>query len=273
MPVSRSELWTFQIGDAAGQSATRKVSPQLFHRAIKIDEGSESKGALATKSLALTRIRYKNSHKQFIRARTIRDRLICVESNIEAGNTSRSLQNYMTQGINESDILLRRPTADDAAGLHRLVAECPPLDPNSLYCNLLHCTHFSASSVAATVRKPDGSERLVGFISAYVPPGQPDTLFVWQVAVAAEARGIGLARRMLDSILERPNLTEIRFVDTTITPGNQASWALFESWARRHGAPTNSRVHFERERHFGGLHEEEHLMRIGPFEIAAETAT
>jgi diaminobutyrate acetyltransferase len=180
----------------------------------------------------------------------------------------------MTKGIQNSAILLRSPTADDAASLHRLVAECPPLDPNSLYCNLLHCTHFSATSVAAVKTDDHGQEvGLVGFISAYIPPGQPDTLFVWQVAVANDVRGLGLARKMLDHIIERPECRGVRFIDTTITPGNRASWALFESWARHHDAPTSHRLHFERERHFEGQHDDEHLMRIGPFEIAAESAT
>lgn len=179
----------------------------------------------------------------------------------------------MKQDIQKLSIALRKPTADDAAPLHRLVAACPPLDPNSLYCNLLHCTHFSATSVAAMRRDGAGSEQLAGFISAYLPPGQPDTLFVWQVAVAAEARGQGLGARMLDAVLRRPACAEVRWIETTITPDNQASWGLFESWARRHGVRSTRQPHFERERHFAGHHADELLMRIGPLEIAAEHAT
>ena len=182
-------------------------------------------------------------------------------------------QGQVKQGIQNTAITLRLPKAEDAANLHRLIAECPPLDPNSLYCNLLHCTHFSATAIAAVRHDSQGQEHLVGFISGYIPPGQPDTLFVWQVAIAQEARGQRLAARMLDAILERPVCAAVRYIDTTITPGNQASWGLFESWARQHDAPTSSTLHFERDRHFAGHHDDEHLMRIGPFQMAAESAT
>ena len=118
----------------------------------------------------------------------------------------------------------------------------------------------------------DGApERLVGFVSAYRPPQQQDTLFVWQVAVAEQARQRGLGGRMLDALLDRPACAGVRFVDTTINPGNQASWGLFESWARKHGVPSDRQVHFESQRHFAGRHDDELLMHIGPFERAVRT--
>lgn len=173
----------------------------------------------------------------------------------------------------DTRIQLRQPTADDGAALHQLVGRCPPLDPNSLYCNLLHCTHFAATSVAAVPALEHAPAPLLGFVSAYVPPQKPGTLFVWQVAVAPEARGQGLGRCMLDTLLRRPACAGVRQVETTITPDNQASWALFESWARRHGVPLTSELHFECQRHFAGQHDDEHLLRIGPWAIAAESAT
>ena len=69
----------------------------------------------------------------------------------------------------------RVPTASDGAALHQLVANCPPLDPNSFYCNLLQCSHFADTAVAV-----EYEGKLVGFISGYIPPGKPDTLFVWR---------------------------------------------------------------------------------------------
>lgn len=156
-------------------------------------------------------------------------------------------------------ITLRQPQGEDGAALQRLVAACPPLDPNSLYCNLLQCTHFAATGVAA-----ERHGELVGFISGYIPPSQPDTLFIWQVAVAPAARGEGLAKQMLRELLLRPATAAVRFIETTITPANQASWALFESWARELGAAHERQLHFARDRHFGGAHDDEMLMRIGP---------
>src|SRR5690606_35020586 len=79
-------------------------------------------------------------------------------------------------------ITLRPPASADGPHLHRLVRACKPLDENSIYCNLLQCTHFADTCVAA---EQDGE--LVGFISGYIPPKQADTLFVWQVAVSEQA--------------------------------------------------------------------------------------
>ncbi|MFD1215717.1 diaminobutyrate acetyltransferase [Microbulbifer celer] len=162
--------------------------------------------------------------------------------------------------IGAKKVVLRRPVSEDGAHVHDLIGRCPPLDENSIYCNLLQTSHFSATSVAAEL-----NGALVGFISGYIVPDRPDTLFVWQVAVAEQGRGMGLAGRMLREILQRPACSEVRFVETTITPDNDASWALFRSLARKLEAECNDSVMFDRERHFLGRHDSEMLLRIGPF--------
>ncbi|TVP52723.1 MAG: diaminobutyrate acetyltransferase [Halomonadaceae bacterium] len=161
-----------------------------------------------------------------------------------------------------NSIILRQPRSEDGYRLHQLIAACPPLDPNSIYCNLLQCDHFAATGVAAEM---DG--KLVGFISAYIPPQKPDTVFVWQVAVHSDARGHGLGKRMLKEIVQRPACAQVQYMDTTITDDNEASWGLFQSFARDLKAETARSVYYHSERHFDGQHDSEHLLRIGPFSV------
>lgn len=161
-------------------------------------------------------------------------------------------------------ITLRAPSAEDGAAVYDLIAQCPPLDTNSMYCNLLQSCHFSDTSVAAEL-----DEEIVGFISGYILPKQPDTLFIWQVAVGEKARGQGLASRMLADILSRPTSQQIKYIETTITPDNRASWALFESLANKLNANLNRTVMFDRQQHFAGQHETEMLVKIGPIQDTA----
>jgi L-2,4-diaminobutyric acid acetyltransferase len=146
--------------------------------------------------------------------------------------------------------------------LHRFVHACFPLDPNSPYCNLLQCSHFQSTSVAAI-----NAGDLVGSVTGYRIPDRPDTLFIWQVAVHPEERGKGLARTMLHDLLKRMARQGIRFIETTITPGNEASWKLFTGFAAEQNADLVRSVMFDQESHFEGVHETEYLFRIGPFEI------
>lgn len=161
------------------------------------------------------------------------------------------------------DVQLRRPRGVDGRAVHALIAACAPLDRNSLYLNLLQCTHFAETCVVAEAAGAPG--RLAGFVSGYLLPARPRALFVWQVAVAAEARGRGLARRMLLELLARPACAEVTHLETTITPANRSSWALFRSLARRLEAPFAARPMFDRDVHLDGVHESEELVTVGPF--------
>ncbi len=160
-------------------------------------------------------------------------------------------------------IELRAPSAIDGFSVFKLVGACPPLDGNSVYCNLLQCSHFSGTSVAA-VREGE----LVGFISGYLVPDRPRTLFVWQVAVGEQARGCGLASAMLENILDRPACEQVNHIETSITGNNRPSWSLFERLAKTLGAELNSSVLFDRQQHFNDEHDTEMLVRIGPFHPA-----
>lgn len=162
-------------------------------------------------------------------------------------------------------MVFRIPRAEDGPAITTLIRDCPPLDTNSAYCNLLQCTHFAETCIVA-----ERHGGIAGWISAYRPPAEPDWLFVWQVAVAASARGFGLGGRMLDELMARPAAQGVRGLTTTVTETNDASWAMFGSFARRRGAAFSKRAMFERDRHFAGAHDTEFLVSIGPFATSAK---
>lgn len=159
--------------------------------------------------------------------------------------------------LHRDGIGLRQPRPEDGAAVWALVRECPPLDANSIYCNLLQCDHFADTCIVA-----ERAGEVVGWVSGYIPPSAPDTLFVWQVAVSQAARGAGLGRRMLSGLLARRACARVARLQTTITHDNAASWALFSGLAARSGGTLSSAPHFERRAHFDGRHATEHLVTI-----------
>src|SRR5699024_7866814 len=132
---------------------------------------------------------------------------------------------------------------------------------NSTYCNLLQCTHFADTCVAAG----DEESELVGFIYGYIPPKQQNVLFIWRVAVHEKARVQGLAKRMLAEIVDRGDCADVQFIETTITPDTKASRRMFTSFAAGRNIPTEDFILFDSQIHFCGEHDSEHLLRIGPF--------
>lgn len=163
-------------------------------------------------------------------------------------------------------LLLRQPIAADGSAVHRLIEQCPPLDRNSLYCNLLQCTHFADTCSVAVY-----AGAIVGFVSAYKPPSCSNTLFIWQAAVSPTARGQGLGKRLLREVLSRPACQEVTFLEGSVTPDNEASQKMFLSLARDLNCAHESATLFDSDRHFGGAHATEVLLRIGAFNNYAST--
>jgi L-2,4-diaminobutyric acid acetyltransferase len=159
----------------------------------------------------------------------------------------------------EPDYQFRSPAAEDGAALNRLVKASPPLDTNSLYCNLLQCSFFSETSIIV-----EDDYELAGFVTGFVVPKQKDTIFIWQVAVAESARKQGLAMQMLLKLLQQPSCSSVRYLETTITEENNTSKTLFIRLAEKLGVSFIKTKQFSRETHFGGQHDDEILYRLGP---------
>ena len=153
-------------------------------------------------------------------------------------------------------VSIEQPTVDDGVDCWRIARESKVLDLNSKYAYLLWCRDFAATSVVAR-----GDQRVLGFITGYRRPEEPSTLLVWQVAVDPSARGLGVAGRMLDSLFDR--VDGVDHLETTITPDNKASEALFRGFAKRRGAPVRTDLLFGSDL-LGSDHAPEHKYRIGP---------
>ncbi len=158
----------------------------------------------------------------------------------------------------EAPILLREPVIADGGRIWAIAKDSKVLDANSSYAYLLWCRDFAGTSVVAEI---DGE--LAGFITGYRRPQAPQTLFVWQVAVDHPFRGRGVAVAMLDALLERQARQGISAMETTVSPDNTASIAMFGSVARRRGARMTRSELFAPEV-FPDGHEPEDLYRIAP---------
>ncbi len=160
-------------------------------------------------------------------------------------------------------INLRPPHKQDGAAIYTLVKQSPPLDLNSCYAYLLQTQHFSQTSIVA-----EHNGKIVGYVSAYIPPQQPDTLFIWQVVTAAAYRGTGMAATLISGLLARPVCQQIRFIDTTVSPSNIASARVFRKLGERLGCQINTSILFGTADFAGHAHEDEILFHIGPFATA-----
>lgn len=160
----------------------------------------------------------------------------------------------------ELEITFREPRPEDGAALWEVVREGGVLDENSSYAYIMLCDRFADTCVVA-----EHEGEILGFVTAFRPPRDPDVIFVWQIGVHSKARGQGLARRLLGYLVERDACVGVRYMETNITPDNVASQRLFRAFAREVG---HARV--EQRRGYGaGIfpngHESEDLYRIGPF--------
>ncbi len=163
----------------------------------------------------------------------------------------------------DKTVTLRTPLPEDGAALWTLVRDTGVLDLNSAYAYFLLGDHFAETSIVA-----EHQGEVVGFISGYLPPQKPDTLFIWQVGVAASMRKQGLALQMLLALLKREACQQVNCLHTTVTPSNKPSEALFTALAKRvNGTLRVESDHFKAEWFPTEGHEPESLFIISPIEL------
>jgi L-2,4-diaminobutyric acid acetyltransferase len=160
-----------------------------------------------------------------------------------------------TSGADLESVVIDSPVPADGVAIWRLADDSGVLDVNSRYAYVLWCRDFARTTVVARM-----GGRVVGFVTGYQRQDEPSTLMVWQVAVGADAQGRGVAGAMLDALAER---VRPQHLETTVSPDNVASTALFTRFAQRHDAPLERSELFGTDV-LGAGHEPEFLHRIGP---------
>jgi L-2,4-diaminobutyric acid acetyltransferase len=160
--------------------------------------------------------------------------------------------------VKNNDIVLRAARPQDARNLWSMLDAVGGLERNSCYAYVLLCSHFASTSVIA-----EQGRQVLGFLLAYRPPSDPESVFVWQIGVAPMARGAGLGRRMLGELVTRPACRDARFLTATVSDDNSPSLALFRGFARDRRLLCRSEVGFAASL-FAEAHPDEPLLRIGP---------
>jgi L-2,4-diaminobutyric acid acetyltransferase len=163
--------------------------------------------------------------------------------------------------LSKIDILIRCPKKNDASKIYNLVKNSKVLDLNSEYLYLLQSTHFIDTCSVAIC-----NEEVIGFVSGYRLPNNPNTLFIWQVTVDERFRGNNLAKRLLMNIIKRKENLDLQYINTTVSPSNNSSIRVFEKLATELKTKIISKSFFEKE-DFINAHEEETLYEIGPFKL------
>ncbi|WP_081157700.1 diaminobutyrate acetyltransferase [Ensifer aridi] len=169
-------------------------------------------------------------------------------------------QSLVFQSDVESErVTFRKPAPNHAADVWDLVGLCPQLDRNSFYSELLLCTDFADTCAIA-----ESAGEIVGWLSAYRPPREPSTLFVWQIAVHPGVRNRGVGKGLIVSALNRPCCESVTHIKATVALSNKASNSLFATLARDLDAPIRQAFWFDRDVHFKGRYESEYMIAIGP---------
>jgi len=144
--------------------------------------------------------------------------------------------------------------------MFRIVEESKVLDVNSSYSYLLWSKFFSKTSIIATCE-----DEVIGFVSGFLQPESPDTLFVWQVAVDSDFRGYGLATTLIQQLIDQVDEEKgVRYLEATVTPSNTPSSKLFQGLAKKNDTDCSIFECFKEEHFPDPDHESEMTYRIGP---------
>ncbi len=162
-----------------------------------------------------------------------------------------------------TDFVFRKPCVDDAAEIHAFLQPYKPyVGTSPVYTYLLICRHFSETSVVVESAKGE----IVGFVSAFPPPKEKDTVFIWEIGVKKGFHGNNLYIRMIEAIGMR---VKPDYIDFTVNPSNTSSIRRIYELARLFGCDCQKSSCFPAHLFGNQPHEDEDLYRLGPISYDA----
>jgi L-2,4-diaminobutyric acid acetyltransferase len=144
--------------------------------------------------------------------------------------------------LDPDGVAVRGAIIDDGALLWELARDAGGIDLNTPYAYMMQCRNFHETCAVAEVFGTPA-----GFVTAHRLPKAPQVLFVWQVAVLPEFRGLGIGQRLLEGLVELPSCKGVRKLEATVTPSNKASEALFTAFAKGRDAAIEFGAGFARD--------------------------
>lgn len=155
-------------------------------------------------------------------------------------------------------VVFRTPEVSDARAVWQMVRDDENLDENSVYYYTLWFRDFAGNSLVATV---DGE--IVGFVTGYRRPAEPETYMVWQEAVKPRHGIPGLGVKLFQEAAKRQIAEGVKYVEATVSADNKSIIMVLKKFAKDYQAEFEKSVLFPSSL-FPDAHHDEVLYRIGP---------
>ena len=107
--------------------------------------------------------------------------------------------------LDPDGVAVRGAIIDDGALLWELARDAGGVDLNTPYAYMMKCRNFHETCAVAEVFGTPA-----GFVTAHRVPKRPQVLFVWQVAVLPEFRGLGIGQRLLEGVGRKEHVAPLQ---------------------------------------------------------------
>jgi L-2,4-diaminobutyric acid acetyltransferase len=168
--------------------------------------------------------------------------------------------------------VLRTPETKDKGRVTAPVGTALPRDTRGISGTVVGQDAFHETSVLAEM-----NGELLGRITGYLLPYDPETLFIWHIEVSDAAPGTALSMRMLRHLLQQKSCAGVTRVQTVISSDDEAPWLQFRQFAGKQNTSMDIQPYYTQALEPHKRHENDNLVTIclqshrSPCNLEAET--